>query len=127
MHVMAKSAKKGRRDAEDAEVAEACVVACMVVSMITLPLVVALFCSCCRKVNFQALVCSPTRRQRRRASARGVKTCEKKGRCDAEDAADEIRRENGEKTTQLYLNSSFFILHSSFFILHSSFFILHSL
>ena len=35
----------------------------------------------------------------------------KKGRCDAEDAADEIRRENGEKTTQLYLNSSFFILH----------------
>ena len=34
-----------------------------------------------------------------------------KGRCDAEDAADEIRRENGEKTTQLYLNSSFFILH----------------
>jgi hypothetical protein len=31
-------------------------------------------------------------------------------------AADEIRRENGEKTTQLYLNSSFFILHSSFFI-----------
>ena len=35
----------------------------------------------------------------------------KKGRCDAEDAADEIRRENGEKTTQLYLNSLFFILH----------------
>ena len=32
----------------------------------------------------------------------------KKGRCDAED---EIRRENGEKTTQLYLNFSFFILH----------------
>ena len=41
----------------------------------------------------------------------------KKGRCDAEDAADEIRRENGEKTTQLYLNSSFFILHSSFIIM----------
>ena len=35
------SAKKGRRDAKDAEDAEACVVACMVVSMITLPLVVA--------------------------------------------------------------------------------------
>ena len=38
----------------------------------------------------------------------------KKGRRDAkdaEDAADEIRRENGEITTQLYLNSSFFILH----------------
>ena len=35
--VVAKSAKKGRRDAEDAEDAEACVVA----SMITLPLVVA--------------------------------------------------------------------------------------
>ena len=41
----------------------------------------------------------------------------KKGRCDAEDAADEIRRENGEKITQLYLNSSFFILHSSFIIM----------
>ena len=38
MHVMAKSAKKGRRDAEDAEDAEACVVG----SVITLPLVVAL-------------------------------------------------------------------------------------
>ena len=38
LHVVAKSAKKGRRDAKDAE---ACVVACMVVSMITLPLVVA--------------------------------------------------------------------------------------
>ena len=37
MHVVAKSAKKGRRDAEDAEDAEACVV----VSVITLPLVVA--------------------------------------------------------------------------------------
>ncbi len=56
-------------------------------------------------------------------------------RGDAEDAADEIRREtrtldqktirreNGEKTTQLYMNSSFFILHSSFFILQSSIFI----
>ena len=44
----------------------------------------------------------------------------KKGRCDAEDAADEIRRENGEKTTQLYLNSSFFILHSSFFIYYNA-------
>ena len=43
-----------------------------------------------------------------------------KGRCDAEDAADEIRRENGEKTTQLYLNSSFFILHSSFFIYYNA-------
>ena len=63
-HVAAKSAKKGRRDAKDAEDAEACVMACMLVSMITLPLVVALFCSCCRKGNFQALVCSPTRRQR---------------------------------------------------------------
>ena len=39
----------------------------------------------------------------------------KKGRCDAED---EIRREIGEKNTQLYLNSSFFILHSSFIIMH---------
>ena len=37
MHVVAKSAKKGRRDAEDAEDAEACVVG----SVITLPLVVA--------------------------------------------------------------------------------------
>ena len=37
MHVMARSAKKGRRDAEDAEDAEACVVG----SVITLPLVVA--------------------------------------------------------------------------------------
>ena len=71
LHVMARSAKKGRRDAEDAEDVEACVVACMVVSMITLPLVVALFCSCCRKGNFQALVCSPTRMQRYGASARG--------------------------------------------------------
>ena len=44
----------------------------------------------------------------------------KKGRCDAEDAADEIRRENGEKTTQLYLNSLFFILHSSFFIYYNA-------
>ena len=41
----------------------------------------------------------------------------KKGRCDAEDAADEIRRENGEKATQLYLNFSFFIFHSSFIIM----------
>ena len=41
----------------------------------------------------------------------------KKGRCDAEDAANEIRRENGEKTTQLYLNSSLFTLHSSFIIM----------
>ena len=41
----------------------------------------------------------------------------KKGRRDAEDAADEIRRENEEKTTQLYLNSSFFIPHSSFIIM----------
>ena len=71
-----KSAKKGRRDAKDAEDAEACVVACMVVSMITLPLVVALFCSCCRKGNFQALVCSPTRMQRRGASARDGLKCE---------------------------------------------------
>ena len=67
-----KSAKKGRRDAKDAEVAEAC----MVVSMITLPLVVALFCSYCHKGNFQALVCAPTRMQRRGASACDVKTCE---------------------------------------------------
>ena len=37
MHVMARSAKKGRRDAEAAEDAEACVVA----STVTLPLVVA--------------------------------------------------------------------------------------
>ena len=37
MHVVARSAKNGRRDAEDAEVAEACVVG----SVITLPLVVA--------------------------------------------------------------------------------------
>ena len=29
-----------------------------------------------------------------------------------------IRRENGEKNTQLYLNTSFFILHSSFIIMH---------
>ena len=50
----------------------------------------------------------------------------KKGRCDAEDAADEIRRENGEKTTQLYLNSSFFIFHFSFFIFHFSFFIYYN-
>ena len=71
-----KSAKKGRRDAKDAEDAEACVVACMVVSMITLPLVVALFCSCCRKGNFQALVCSSTRMQRRGASARDGLKCE---------------------------------------------------
>ncbi len=56
--------RKGRRGRR------ACVMACMVVSMITLPLVVALFCSCCRKGNFQALVCSPTRRQRRGAYAR---------------------------------------------------------
>ena len=46
-----------------------------------------------------------------------LQKCEKEGRCDAEDAADELRRENGEKTTQLYLNSSFFILHSSFIIM----------
>ena len=71
LHVMARSAKKGRRDAKDAEDAEACVVACMVVSMITLPLVVALFCSCYRKGNFQALVCTTTRMQRRGAYARG--------------------------------------------------------
>ncbi len=51
----------------------------------------------------------------------------KNGRCDAEDAADEIRRENGEKTTQLYLNPSFFIPHSSFFIPHSSFIIMRFL
>ena len=49
-----------------------------------------------------------------------LQKCEKKGRCDAEDAADEIRRENGEKTTQLYLNSSFFIHHSSFFIYYNA-------
>ena len=49
-----------------------------------------------------------------------LQKCEKKGRCDAEDAADEIRRENGEKTTQLYLNSSFFIFHSSFFIYYNA-------
>ena len=46
----------------------------------------------------------------------------KKGRCDAEDAADEIRRENGEKP----LNSTL-TLHSSFFIFHSSFIIMHRL
>ena len=50
----------------------------------------------------------------------------KKGRCDAEDAADETRRENGEKTTQLYLNSSFIIFHSSFIIHHFSFFIYYN-
>ena len=38
LHVMARSAKKGRRAAKDAEDAEACVVG----SVITLPLVVAL-------------------------------------------------------------------------------------
>ena len=43
----------------------------------------------------------------------------KKGRCDAEDAAYEIRRENVEKTIQLYLNPSSFILHSSFFIYYN--------
>ena len=57
MHVMARSARKGRRDADDAE-------ACVVASTVTLPLVVAYFCSCCRKGNFQALMCSTTRRQR---------------------------------------------------------------
>ena len=58
--MVAKSAKKGRRDAEDAE-------ACVVVYVIALPLVVAYFCSCCRKGNFQALVCTTTKKAKARS------------------------------------------------------------
>ena len=41
----------------------------------------------------------------------------KKGRCDAEDAADEIRREGGRKNHSTL--PKFFILHSSFFIYYN--------
>ena len=40
----------------------------------------------------------------------------KKGRCDAEDAADEIRRDSKKQLTL----PKFFILHSSFFIYYNA-------
>ena len=67
MHVVARSAKKGRRDAEDAEDAEACVVG----SVITLPLVVALVIA----LSFEAI------RQLPSASVYDRKKTETRGLC----------------------------------------------
>ena len=99
--------RRGRRDAEDAEDAEACVVG----SVITLPLVVALVIA----LSFEAIRQLPSASVYDHKKAKTRDLCMwrlKVRRWNAATQRTRLDAKEGEKTTQLYLNSSFFIYYN---------------